>query len=328
MTRTLPPLDSPVAAYLERRLAAPLTQAPLARPLRQFLSRPGKQLRAKLVELSWALAGGAGLPPPQLPLAVELLHAGSLIVDDIEDCADERRGGPALHLDVGLPVALNAGNWLYFAALEQLGELPLSSARALLVLRRANATLAACHEGQALDVGVRISGVAQRDVPALVAAIAERKTGGLSSLCASLAAICAHAPPRVVQALNAFGEGIGAGLQILDDTGAIHAESRRDKAEEDLRNGRATSAWALLASSLPAADYQRLQQTSARAESGEVPACSLLETMRGLLPRRAGHDAAADRLATSLGALRTALGPSRALDEAARLIAMLEESYG
>ncbi len=42
------------------------------------------------------------------------LHLGSLIVDDIEDGSPIRRGGPALHLQIGTPLALNAGNWLYF----------------------------------------------------------------------------------------------------------------------------------------------------------------------------------------------------------------------
>jgi len=80
--------------------------------LRDFLLRPGKEFRAELVRASWVLGGGSGDPPGELPMIVELLHAGSLIVDDIEDGSVARRGQPALHLRHGLPTALNAGNWL------------------------------------------------------------------------------------------------------------------------------------------------------------------------------------------------------------------------
>lgn len=327
MSETALQLEPPLLSWLEERLPAPLLERTLLGPLREFLARPGKQLRARLVSLSWALAGGKGDPPADLCLAVELLHAGSLIVDDIEDCSEARRGAPTLHLSAGLPVALNAGNWLYFAALEQLGALPLDDRRSLHALRRAHRDLARCHEGQALDVGVRVSSVAQREVPALVLAIAERKTGGLSGLCSSLAALCAGAPPRVEQALAAFGESLGVALQILDDTGAVRSEERRDKGEEDLRNGRATWAWSLVAQKASSAVYRPLQQLSARVEQGQLPPESLALDLRALLGR-AGCETARQRLDQAVDALHSALGPSRALDEAAALVRQMEASYG
>ena len=320
-------LEPPLLAWLEDRLPAPLLERTLAGPLREFLARPGKQLRARLVGLSWTLAGGKGDPPEGLCLAVELLHAGSLIIDDIEDCSDERRGAPTLHLARGLPVALNAGNWLYFAALEQLGALPLDERRSLHALRRANAGLARCHEGQALDVGVRVSTVAQREVPALVLAIAERKTGGLSALCSSLAALCAGATPRVEQALSAFGESLGVALQILDDTGAVRSDERRGKGEEDVRNGRATWTWALVSQRASPGVYRTLQHFSARVEQGQLPPALLVDDLRSVLGR-AGSETARERLDEAVDALRSALGPSRALDEAAALVRHMEESYG
>ena len=45
---------------------------------------------------------------------MELTHAGSLIIDDIEDGARTRRGGPAAHLEFGVDLAVNAGNLVYF----------------------------------------------------------------------------------------------------------------------------------------------------------------------------------------------------------------------
>jgi hypothetical protein len=59
-------------------------------------------------------------------LVVESLHAGSLIVDDIEDDSDLRRDAATLHRIYGVPVALNAGNWLYFWPQVLLSRIPLT----------------------------------------------------------------------------------------------------------------------------------------------------------------------------------------------------------
>ena len=317
MNRTALRLEEqdPLLAYLDARLPAPRLEAVLLGPLREFLARPGKQLRARLVEVAWHAAGARAQPPSSLVLALELLHAGSLIVDDIEDCAEERRGGPPLHLSAGLPIALNAGNWLYFAALEALGAIPLDDARAALALRRAHGFLARCHEGQALDVGVHVADVPQAEIAPLVRAIAEGKTGALAALGTSLSAICAGAPARMQAALAAFGTALGVGLQILDDTGAIASERRRAKGEEDLRNGRATWAWAALAETLGPQRYQALVREPD------------LDDMRAWLGS-AGKSLAHRELQGALAILRDAGAGSRALEEAAALTRAMEESYG
>jgi len=164
-------------------------------------------------------------------------------------------------------------------------------------------------------VGVRVADVPQPEVAALVRAISERKTGGLAALCASLAAICAGASPRIESALAAFGSSFGVGLQILDDTGSIASEERRAKGEEDLRNGRATWAWAALAEALDPASYRRLL--------GDPD----LDEMRRILGDR-GHRLARSELQGAVADLRHAIGPARALEQATALIGAMEKSYG
>ena len=56
---------------------------------RNFLAVPGKGLRTDLVNLGWTLAGGEDQPPLALSAGIELLHAGSLIIDDIEEMTAE-----------------------------------------------------------------------------------------------------------------------------------------------------------------------------------------------------------------------------------------------
>jgi geranylgeranyl pyrophosphate synthase len=317
---------SPALAFIEARLEQPMLEACLTGPLRGFLGRPGKGLRARMVALAWELAGGRGEPPEELPLAIELLHAGSLIVDDIEDGSLERRGAPALHVVSGLPVALNAGNWLYFAALEIVGTLALNEARTLHGLRRTNTLLLRCHEGQALDVGTRVHTLAQRDVPRIARAIAERKTGGLTALGTTLAAICAGAPAPVELALERFGTSLGVALQLLDDVGGICSDERWDKGAEDLRGARTTAAWALASQALDATLYRFLRQLAARVERGAAAPAQLREELRPLIAE-SGRCAARRLLQDALRDLRRALRDPRGLRRAEAVVQALEESY-
>ncbi|HEX4353305.1 MAG TPA: polyprenyl synthetase family protein, partial [Polyangiales bacterium] len=171
-------------------------------PLRDFLQRPSKRFRARLVELGYRLGGGRdGAHPIELPLIIECLHAGSLIVDDIEDESEERRDRPALHCAYGLPRALNAGNWLYFWPQVLLGRLSLNARARLSAHERMALCLMHCHEGQALDLSVRVDKIEQSDVPKVVRAITRLKTGGLLGFATALGAIAAGAPSDRVEAI-------------------------------------------------------------------------------------------------------------------------------
>ncbi len=78
----------------------------------------GKRFRATLLQRAFEFAGGEGQPPAMVIDAVEMLHTGSLVIDDFEDDSLTRRQQPALHRVVGPARAVNAGNWMYFRALE------------------------------------------------------------------------------------------------------------------------------------------------------------------------------------------------------------------
>jgi geranylgeranyl pyrophosphate synthase len=251
-------------------LSDALWERALRGPLRDFLSRPGKELRARLVELGFALAGRNNqVIPAALPWVVELLHAGSLIVDDIQDDSEQRRGRPALHRLHGMPVALNAGNWLYFLAQHLLASMPLGRDARLLAHERIAECLLRCHEGQALDLTVRVEALPAADVPAVVRTLTTLKTGKLVELSLALGAIAGAASEERVQALARFGRDVGVGLQMLDDLSGVLNPSRRDKALEDLRFGRATWVWAALAEELEAGDYAALIAQLKRAQQGE-----------------------------------------------------------
>ena len=259
ITRSFTDGDDPDTATASQVPHALWEQA-LLRPLRDFLRRPGKGFRARLVELGYRLGGGMpGTHPPELPLVVESLHAGSLIVDDIEDDSDLRRGAAALHRVYGVPLALNAGNWLYFWPQVLLSRMPLTDEARLRAHERVAECLMRGHQGQALDLTVRVDELPQAEVPAVVDAIARLKTGSLLGLATALGAIAAGAPSERLDAIDRFGRAVGVGLQMLDDLSGVVSPARRHKALEDLQHGRATWVWAWLARDLDASVYQPLR---------------------------------------------------------------------
>ncbi|WPU65132.1 polyprenyl synthetase family protein [Peredibacter starrii] len=222
-------------------------------PVNDFFQKPGKNIRPRLVELGYRLAFDSD--PVEIPeediqklkLAghiVELIHGGSLIVDDIQDGSHVRRNAPTFHLQHGLPVALNAGNWLYFWALGQIKELKLSNDSTQKLLDIILGLMIRAHFGQAVDLGTRIDEISQSDVEKTCYASMELKTGTLLCLALQLGAAVSNREPAMD--LNALGNKLGFMLQLFDDFGnfAEEKKSSPSKRYEDLYNRRPTWAWA------------------------------------------------------------------------------------
>lgn len=303
-----------------------LWESALAGPVREFLSRPGKRFRGRLVELSWKLAGRTDPPPAALPLVVELLHAGSLIVDDIQDGSRQRRGRAALHHLIGLPLALNAGNWLYFWPLSLIPTLGLSAAAELELHRRTADTLRLCHEGQALDLAARVGELHPSEIRGVAYTTSARKTGSLMALAASLGAVAGGADVETVRALTTFGERIGVGLQMQNDLSELLGTAGPLKHPEDLVHGRVTWPWAWAAERLPAATFDRLQARGAKLAAGIGDAAGVASDLLAAL----GHDPGRpvrEWLAGAIADLAASVPACPALDAIRAEVRRLEEQY-
>jgi geranylgeranyl pyrophosphate synthase len=311
------------ASELPERLWEPALHG----PLRDFLTRPGKASRARMVELAYCVAGGAaGTHPPELPLLVESLHAGSLIIDDIEDDSEMRRGAPTLHRTHGVPIALNAGNWLYFHALELLGRMPMASESAKLrAFEHTSSCLLRCHEGQALDLSARVNELARDEVAVVAATIARNKTGGLLALGMGLSALCAGGDGACLRALSEFGAAVGTCVQMLDDLSGLVDVRRRAKAIEDLRQARPTWLWAWLAQEASEEHYRACQLRLRAVMRGDDPG-ELLEALRFRVVAP-GRACIRRGLVEAIAALRSELGERPALHAFERQLAMLEPLY-
>lgn len=301
--------------------------AALLEPARDILSRTGKGFRARLLEHSWTLGGGRpGEMPTLLPASIELLHAGSLVIDDIEDDSATRRGQPALHHRYGLPVALNTGNWLYFLSMSCLSRLPCDDACRLALTEDVIFGIMRCHEGQALDISASVTSLPRADVPSLVSAATDLKTGTLVGLAAAMGARCAGAPPQTVDRIRAFGSRVGVVLQMLDDWSGIRNEKRGDKGIEDLRLGRATWPWAWLADHIDQVSYADVTRRL-RAASVDWQLDQVRERIAALLGSVAPGliDTEIDR---AMSLLRSEPFDSDAVDAVASDVEALKRAYG
>jgi geranylgeranyl pyrophosphate synthase len=235
----------------------------LMRPVNELTFNPGKRIRAQLVSFSYRLLAGdrplsyaATKRHRSCAEAIELLHAGSLIIDDIEDGSTVRRGRPALHRVYGMPIALNAGNWLYFWPAELLKQTGLSEDDLLLVYEHYHSTLLRAHFGQALDLGTRVDTLAQEAVTEVCLASMRLKTGALMGFATLLGAALADASEQLLSSIEQFGRDLGVALQMFDDLGNAIGKCEPAKRYEDLTLLRPSWLWACAAQSSSPADYR------------------------------------------------------------------------
>ena len=251
----------------------------LLNPVGTLTSNRGKRIRAQLVSLVYRLVHGDGTASLMAAKqcracadVVELIHAGSLIIDDIEDGSQLRRGRPAVHVEYGMPLALNAGNWLYFWPFEVLKDSGLPRAQLISVYEHCHRTLLRAHFGQAIDLGAKVNYLPQSSVVELCLASIKLKTGALAGFAARLGGAVATAAEPVLAVLDDFGVDLGIALQMFDDLGNVMGKCDPLKRYEDLLLGRPSWVWASAAQHSDAYAYEAFLAAVAR-----LPDAALLE---------------------------------------------------
>jgi len=205
-----------IAAELERLVPDPGAQPdPVRRSMRYTLLAPSKQVRAVLTLLSADLCGDSTRALP-VAAAVELIHASSLILDDLPamDNAPLRRGRPANHVEFGEAIAILAAFGLLSLAFETVARAyePALAGR-LATLLSDTVGPDGLIGGQAEDL---LS--TDRDVSFdTLERIHRRKTGSLFDAAATAGAMTAGAGPDAVTALAAYAKNLGLAFQIVDD---------------------------------------------------------------------------------------------------------------
>jgi geranylgeranyl pyrophosphate synthase len=256
----------------------------LLAPVREFVSRESKQVRAQLVRIGFSLASDdsrAAQPSADqlidcLACVVEALHAGSLMIDDIQDDDEIRRGKEALHLQIGVPLAINAANWLYFWPADLLRQQDLAPAMELEIYRLFHKTMMRAHQGQALDLGHDMTRTLQTEALKISVAAIELKTGELMAMCSELGAIVGEAAPARRDQLAKFGRSFGVALQMLNDVGEVSAKNASSNSSRPrVPLQRPSWVWAVAAQELRPDEFLTFQNVM-RKPSESSPADAVL----------------------------------------------------
>ncbi|KAF8991465.1 isoprenoid synthase domain-containing protein [Cyathus striatus] len=185
-------------------------------PFTFITSTPGKDIRSKLID---AFNSWLQVPPEQLKVIsriVNMLHAASLMVDDIEDDSQLRRGGPVAHKVYGIPQTINTANYVYFLAYQELFALR-SNAEWATPKKDLDAIvtdeLLSLHRGQGLEILWRDSLRCPTEDQYIK--MVNNKTGGLLRIGIKLMMACSTTNTEIdyVPLVNL----IGVYFQIRDD---------------------------------------------------------------------------------------------------------------
>jgi farnesyl diphosphate synthase len=245
LARALDDTVKTVEAALDALLPEPGgPEARLDEAMRYAALGGGKRLRAFLVMQGADLFAVSRTCAARVAAAVEMLHAYSLVHDDLPamDDDDLRRGRPSTHKAFDEATAILAGDALQARAFEVLAE-PDTHADALARVELMSAFASAVGPrgmvgGQMIDMLAEGNELTAPEVTRLQA----MKTGRLIQFSAEAGAILGRAPPAQRQALSRFGRDLGAAFQIADDLLDTEAstEEMGKTAGKDAAAGKAT----------------------------------------------------------------------------------------
>lgn len=243
---TLKELTRKLRESVETRLAAltpPADQCPadLHRAMRHTLLAPAKRVRAVLAILAAKDLGTDGNAALSSACALEMVHAASLILDDLPamDDASLRRGVPANHKLFGEATAILAAIALLNRAYGAIAEDGMLSAAARVrladILSRSVGSEGLAG-GQEQDLKWSPTKATRHDVELVHA----RKTAALFSAAAEMGAVVAGAGEEIIAVMRNFGMKLGLAFQILDDL--LDATASRESAGKDVaQDGRRPS---------------------------------------------------------------------------------------
>jgi geranylgeranyl pyrophosphate synthase len=245
----------------------------------ETLAAGGKRLRPLLVCLS------AGLPPPEsdglvsAAVAVELVHAATLVHDDVLDGSALRRGRPTVVASAGRRGATATGDLLFSRAFAELTA--TRSVAAVRTLSRASSELAEgelMQRADAWDVQVSIERYLER---------CRLKTAVLFRAACELGAIEGGLDAGAVEMLGSFGEQVGVAFQLLDDVLDISGPASRTGKPQgaDLLDGTVTLPLILARSRDP--ELARLEVRGIKSEHDALEVCERITATGALEDARA-----------------------------------------
>jgi farnesyl diphosphate synthase len=276
---------------LEKLLVAPTgLEGRVYQAMRYSALAPGKRLRPFLVLASAQLFGVARRCALQVAAATEMVHAYSLVHDDLPamDNSDLRRGRPTCHKEFDEATAVLAGDGLLTAAFEVLADPDTHgdpAVRCELVTALAGAAGAAgMVGGQMIDL---IAEHQTLDIGAITR-LQRMKTGALIAFSCEAGAILAKAPHELRTALRGYAHDLGLAFQIADDLLDVEGSAAETgkPVGADVASGKATFVSILGVTRARAQAELLIRQAIAHLDLFEQRAELLREAARFVITRR------------------------------------------
>lgn len=192
----------------------------IAEPIWEFLDRGGKRWRPALFLLVCEALGGDPKKFLDFSIIPEVIHNGTLIIDDIEDRSDFRRGKPCTYKMFGIDIAINVGNAMYYLPFLPLiiNKHKLSSDKVSKIYEIYVEEMIKLSFGQAMDIlGHRRISTDHKNIEESYLQMCIYKTGTLARIAAKIAAVLVDASDEQLEKIGGFAETIGVAFQIQDD---------------------------------------------------------------------------------------------------------------
>ena len=211
----------------------------VAEPIWEFLDRGGKRWRPSLFLLIIEALGKNPEDFVDFAIIPEVIHNGTIMIDDIEDASELRRGRPCTYRIYGLDIAINVGNAMYYLPLLPLIEKreEVSTEKLCKIYEIYVKEMISLSLGQAMDIAWH-RGLANADKidEENYLQMCAYKTGTLARMSAKIAAVLANASEEFVEKLGRFAESVGVAFQMQDDildlTGSKFAEKKGGRGQD------------------------------------------------------------------------------------------------
>ncbi len=232
-----------VEREIDRWVSRGLEPEILARATRHLLEAGGKRLRPCLALTACEAVGGKAEDALEAAAAIELLHNFTLIHDDIMDQDEFRRNVKTVHVLLGVPVAVIAGDALFAKVFEAMAanakRLGLEGARVVELFDAVSKASFEICQGQVLDMLFEgRADVSEAEYMRMVSG----KTGALLEASMKVGALLGKGEPEQVRALAEYGRLIGLAFQMRDDVLGVAGEQEKfgKPIGSDVREGKQT----------------------------------------------------------------------------------------
>ncbi|MEC7507517.1 MAG: isopentenyl-diphosphate delta-isomerase [Candidatus Thermoplasmatota archaeon] len=212
----------------------------LGHAMMHLIEGGGKRMRATLPWLVGKAVGDTHAGLLDIGAAIETVHNFTLVHDDIMDDDELRRGRNAVHVEYGMPTAINAGDAMLAIAFERLVQAEnLEPTDVAPLVNRIAWMVRRVSEGQQLDIEFedRLE-VSEADYLEMI----EGKTAVMFWICAEIGARISGADEATVECMASWGKALGMCFQLMDDVIDVLSDSETlgKPAGSDIAQGKRT----------------------------------------------------------------------------------------